>query len=133
MKIFKINSNVKFGLKIVKNNDYENIVKYRKEQGESQREIDASFERISKLYDGNLTLELCNSKKEYFDILGFSEIMSNIKLKGFMRAFDSNKLYAVDRYETKKCAVGSESSLRANINDLLKQEQKRIDAEDWGE
>ena len=130
MKITNLN-NVSFGLKIVKNKDYDAIVNYRKRQGDSQKEIDNSFERISKLHDDHITLEFCNAKEEYFDILGLYAMMSNIKLSGFMRASDSNNLYVVDRYETKKCSVGCETALRININDLLRLERKRIDVQDW--
>ena len=133
MKIINIkNSNVSFGLKIVKNNNYETIVNHRKENGESEKEIADSFERVSKLYNDNLSLEFCNPKKEFFDILGISAIMCNIKLKGLMQASDSNNQYTVDKTSKDKTPANSEISLTQTVNHMLQQEQKRVDTIDWG-
>ena len=133
MKIKNVNNPVSFGLKIIKNRNYETIVNYRKEHGESEKEIADSFARVSKLYDDNLSLEFCNSKQEDFEIFGISAIFSNIKLKGLMRASDSNKQYEIDILSQNRCVSDDEMLLTQEIKNLLRQEQKRIDTEDWAQ
>ena len=133
MKISNIRNNVNFGLRIVKNQNYDAIVNFRREQGESEKEIADSFERISKLYNDNLSLEFCNPEKQFFDLFGISAIMCNIRLRGLMQASDSNKQYEVDTSSEDKTPSDYEISLTQTVKHLLRQEQKRIDAEDWGQ
>ena len=132
MRLLSLNgNNISFGLNIIKNSDYEKIIRARTALGESKKDINDSFERISKLCDDNISLEFSNTKKELYGIMGITALMSNIRLKGLMRASDSNKLYPVDKYTEEKCVSDDGAFLEIKVKELLKEERQRIDIEDW--